>query len=256
MIEPGRFLDPPGALVDFRQVRIEIARVALARGHVAAQHRHFAQGFGIGGHVGHHHQHVIVEVESEIFGGGKCRARGEQALDDRFVGEVQEDDHLVQDAALFEAFLKESGIGMRGAEGGEDDDEFGRVVAQQLGLTHDLRRDPVMRQAAAGENRQFLAAGQGIHAVDGGNAGLDEFARVGAGGGVERLAVHVATVGGNDRRSSVARQSGAVEHAAEDVARNGQLERLVRGSAPRCVRDPVRRCLRKPRPAPRRRPSG
>ena len=78
----------------------------------------------------------------------------------------------------------------------------------------------------------FLAAGQRVHAVDGGNSGLDEFARVGTGRRVERLAIDVAPVGRNDRRTSVARQSCAIEHAAEDVTRDGQLERFFQKAYP------------------------
>ena len=225
-------LDPPCPLVDFREVGIEIAGIALARRHVAAQHRHFTQRLGVGGHVGHHHQHVGVQVKGQVFGGGERRARGEQALDHRLVGQVEEHHHLVQHAAFLEAFLEETRVGVRGAEGGEHHHEFRGGFSQQLRLAHDLRRHPVMRQAAAGEDRQLLAAGERVHAVNGGNASLDELARIGAGGGVERFAVDVAAVTGNDRRTPVARQAGAIEHAAKEIARDRQLERLIQETYP------------------------
>jgi hypothetical protein len=225
-------LDPPRPLVDLGQVGIEVAGIALPRRHVAAQHGHFPQRFRVGGHVGHHHQHVVVQVVGQVFGGGQGRARGEQALDHRLVGQVEEHHHLVEHAAFLEAFLEEAGVGVGGAEGGEHHHEFRGFLAQQLGLAHDLGGHPVMGQAAAGEDGQLLAPGQGVHAVDGGNAGLDELTRIGSGGRVQRLAVHVAAVGGNDWGAAIPGQAGAVEHAAEDVPRHRQLEGLVQEAHP------------------------
>ena len=89
-------LDAPCPLVKLGEVGIQIAGIALARRHVAAQHRHFAQRLGVGGHVGHHHQHVVVEVEGQVFGRGEGGARGQQAFDHRLVGEVEEHHHLVR----------------------------------------------------------------------------------------------------------------------------------------------------------------
>ena len=62
------------------------------------------------------------------------------------------------------------------AHAGEDDGELD-VLAQELGLADDLRGDLVVRQAVAAEDRQLLPAHQRVHAVDGGDAGLDEVAR-------------------------------------------------------------------------------
>src|SRR5512147_695806 len=121
---------------------------------------------------------------------------------------------------------------MGGAEGGEHHHELGGRLAQQLGLAYDLRCHPVVRQAAAGEDRQLLSARQRVHAVDGGDAGLDELARIRARRRVERLAVDVATVGGYYWRAAVARQPATVEYATEDVARHRQLERLVEETHP------------------------
>ena len=62
----------------------------------------------------------------------------------------------------------------RDADGGEDDGEVRRVVAQHLCLTGDLGGQLRVRQAGAGEDRQLLAADEGVQAVDRGDAGLDE----------------------------------------------------------------------------------
>ncbi len=50
---------------------------------------------------------------------------------------------------------------MRDAHGGEYHHEAG-LFTQQLGLAHDLGRQPVMRQSRTGKDGQLLSPDQGI----------------------------------------------------------------------------------------------
>ncbi len=169
-------LDAAGAFVDLRQVGVEVARIALARRYVPLGGRHLAQGLGIVGHVGHHHQDMEVQVEGQIFRRGQGHARQGQALHRRVVGPVDEHHHVAEHPGGGELVLEEAGVGIGDPHGGEHDGEAALFV-RQLGLTHDLRRQAVVGQAGGGEDRQFLAPHQGVETVDGGDAGLDELPR-------------------------------------------------------------------------------
>ena len=81
-----------------------------------------------------------------------------------------------------------------------------------------------MGQAGAGEDGQLLAAHQGIQAVDGGDARLDELVGVVPGGGVHGQAVDVPVLLGQDLRAAVDGLAHAVEHPAQHVAGHAQLE--------------------------------
>ena len=93
----------------------------------------------------------------------------------------------------------------RNTDGGEDDSEVRRVVAQNLRLTRDLRGKLRVGKTGAGEDRQLLAADKRVQAVDRGNAGLDKFVRVIACGGVHRKTVDVLHLGGQNLRAAVLR---------------------------------------------------
>ena len=84
-----------------------------------------------------------------------------------------------------------------------------------------------MRQAGGRKDRQLLAADEGVQAVDGGHAGLDELCRVGAGCRVHRQAVDVAVLLGEDRRAAVDGLAHAVEDAAEHILAHAQLQRVA-----------------------------
>ena len=84
-----------------------------------------------------------------------------------------------------------------------------------------------MRQAGSREDRQLLAADEGVQAVDGGHAGLNELCRVGAGRRVHRQTVDVAVLLGEDRRTAVDGLAHAVEDAAEHILAHAQLQRVA-----------------------------
>ena len=91
MIEPFAALDATGALVDGREVGVEVAGVAAAAGDFLARGGDLAQRLAVVGHVGEDDEHVHVALERQVLGGGERHARGRDALDGRVVGEVEEE---------------------------------------------------------------------------------------------------------------------------------------------------------------------
>ncbi len=165
-----------GAFVHGRQVGVEITRIAAAARHFLAGGGDFAQRFGIVGDVGHDDQNVHVQAKGQVFGGRQGHARGGDAFDGRVVGQVHEQDRAVDGAGPAEIADEIVGFLEGDAHGGEDDGEIAGPVAD-LGLAGDLGSQLGMRQAGCREDRQLLAADQGVQAIDGRDAGLDEFVR-------------------------------------------------------------------------------
>jgi hypothetical protein len=93
-----------------------------------------------------------------------------------------------------------------------------------------------VRQAGAGEYRQLLAADQGVQAVDGGNAGLDELGGVVAGGGVHGQAVDVAVSLGQYLGAAVDGLAHAVEDAAQHILGNASSSGWPRKRTLDCAR--------------------
>ncbi len=95
---------------------------------------------------------------------------------------------------------------------------------QEPGLAHDLGRQLVVGQPAHGEDGELLAPHQGVHAVDGGNARLDELLGIGAGRGVDGLAVDVPLVFPHRHRAPIQGPAHAVEDASQKIGgdRDGQ----------------------------------
>ena len=149
----------------------------------------FPQRLRIVNHVGHHHQYVHVQIKGQVLGGGERRAGQNQALDGRVIGQVHKHHHLPQHAAGLEIFLEKPGIGMGHAHGGEHYRECA-FLSGQFGLAHDLRGEAVVGQPRPRKNRKFLAPHQRVHAIDGGNPGLDELPRISPGRGIHRVAIH------------------------------------------------------------------
>ena len=214
-----------GALVHRRKVGVEIAGIAAAAGNFLLGRGDLAQRLGVVRDVGQDDQHLHVLLEGQILGGGQRHTRSGDTLDGRVVGEVGEDDRAVDGAGAAEVVDEVLGLLKGDADGREDDGE-GLVVAQHAGLARDLRGQRGVGQTRAGEDRQLLAADQGVQTVDRGNAGLDEFGGVGAGRRVHRQAVDVHVRVRQDLRAAVDGQAHAVEDAAEHVLADGELLRV------------------------------
>ena len=224
-------VDAPAALVDLGQIRIEIAGVAFARRDVAFGGGDLAQGLGIVGHVGQDHQDVPIQIVGQILGRGQGGAGQGEALHRRVIGEVDEHHHVAQHAGAGELVAEELRIRIGHAHRREDDREA-RLLINQLGLASDLGGEPIVRQTRAREDRQLLAAHQAVQPVDGGDAGLDELARIGACGRVDGRSADRATDVGEHRRATVARLAEPVELASEDLRGECDLDRFVEEAHP------------------------
>ena len=215
-----------GALVHGGKVGVQVAGIAAAAGDFLLGGGDLTQSLGVVGDIGQDDQHLHVLLKGQVLGGGQRHARGGDTLDGGVVGEVGEDDGAVDGAGAAEVVDEVLGLLKGDADGGEDDGE-GLVVAQHAGLTGDLRGEGRVGQTGAGEDRQLLAADQGVQAVDGAHAGLDELGGVGAGGGVHGQAVDVHVRLGQDGGAAVDGLAHAVEDAAEHVLGHGQLLRVA-----------------------------
>ena len=187
-------LDLARPLVQGGEVGVQVARDSPCGRDLAADGGDLAQRLAVVRHVRHDDQHVHVALVGEVLGRGQRAARRDEALDGGVVGEGEEHDDVGENAAVLEGVDEEARHVVLDAHGGEDDDE-GLVGGEDLRLADDLRGEPVVRQAVAGEDGQLLAADQGVHPVDAGDAGLDEVPGVGARGGVDGHAVHVQAAG-------------------------------------------------------------
>ena len=80
-----------------------------------------------------------------------------------------------------------------------------------------------MGQTGTGEHRQLLSANQGIQSVNGGNTRLNKLAGVVPSGGIQRFAVDVHALFGDDFRPAVPGTAHAVKHPAQHVHAYAQL---------------------------------
>src|SRR5919106_2736603 len=81
-----------------------------------------------------------------------------------------------------------------------------------------------MWHARAREQGKFLAAQEGVHAIDGRNAGLDVIARVDTCSRVNWLAVDIAIAIGEWFRTTVNRGAQTVENASEHFFGNRHVQ--------------------------------
>jgi len=56
----------PRPLIDGGQIRVHVARIAAAAGHLFPRRAHFAQSVSVGGHVGENDQHVVVALVGQV----------------------------------------------------------------------------------------------------------------------------------------------------------------------------------------------
>ena len=212
-----------GPLVDGGQVGVQVARIAPAARHLLLGGRHLTEGLGVVGDVGEDDQHVHILLEGQVLRGGEGHAGCGDTLHGGVVGQVGEQHRPVDGAGAAELLDEEVGLLKGDADGGEHHGEVARVVPQHLGLPGDLGGQLGVGQAAGGEDGQLLAPHQGVQPVDGGDAGLDEFLGVAAGGGVHGQAVDVVPPVGEDLRPAVDGPAQAVEHPAQHVLADPQL---------------------------------
>ena len=80
-----------------------------------------------------------------------------------------------------------------------------------------------MRQTAHRKHGQFLTANERVQPVDCGNTRLDKLVGIIACGGVDRLAVDIHFLFGDNGRAVIARIAHTVEYASQHVLGHGKL---------------------------------
>ena len=164
--------------------------------------------------------------EGQELGQAERDARRHHALERRFVGQIQEDGGAREQSGFFKSLLEVCRGIVRNAERDKDDRQRLRLVGDPR-LQRDLRGQLVMRESGAGKYRELLSPHHRVHAVDSGDAGLDEILRIRARGGVQRSAMHVHSGFSHRRRQSVSWPAEPIEDAAEHLARDAGMERLT-----------------------------
>ena len=215
--------DTARPLIHGGQVRVHVARVAAAPRHLLAGRGDLPQGLGIVGDVGDDDQHVHAQIVGQILRRGDGHTGGGDTLDGRVVGQVDEGDGPLDGAGLSEIADEEVRLLEGDAHGGEDHGEL-FVGTQHPRLTGDLGRQLGVGQAAAGEHGELLAPDQGVQAVDGGHAGLDELGRIVPGGGVHGVAVDVEMLLRDQGGAAVLGLAHAVEDPAQHIGGHVQLD--------------------------------
>ena len=156
----GQPADAPAPLIQRSQVTVEVSGVSAPRRDLAAGRRHLPQRLAVVGHVGHHHEHVPSERERQMLGDRQRQPRREQPLDDRRVGQVQQQHELARGGALFQRAADRRGVGMGEAHRCEHHAE--RLAARR-GLRGQLAGQLQVRQA--GRPRRWAASGRGPSVV-------------------------------------------------------------------------------------------
>src|SRR6266571_621697 len=156
------------------------------------------------------------ELDCEILGGCQREPRGQDSLDRRIVGEVDEHGYVVEGALFLEVVPEETSLVGSNAHGCEDCCEW-LVCASDLGLAGDLGRDLVVRESGGGEQGEFSSSDECVHSVDGGDACLDEFSRIFPGEGIDGAAVYVEIIVRDDSRATIGWPTAAVEDSTKHV---------------------------------------
>ena len=164
--------------------------------------------------------------EREVLGRRERVTRREQALHAGLVGEVEEQHRVAERAARLHRAAELLGGVVGHAHAGEHHGELLALAAAQARALRDLGREPVVRQAARGEERQLLAAHQAVQQVDGRDAGLDEVARQCPPRRVDREPFDAHAGARRNGRAAVDRPADAVEDASEQVGPDAEQQRL------------------------------
>ena len=178
-------MDPPGTFEDRGQIGVHVSRVPPACRHLVTGGRDLAQGLAVGGDVLQDDEHMHAEIKGQVLRGSECQPRRDDPLDGRVIGPVDEDHRMLQRAGLLKFIEEEPGLLVGDSHRPEDDGKL-LMVPEHTRLPRDLGGKAGMRKPRPGKYRQLLPPHQGVHAVDGGDAGLDAVFGEGAGGRVDR----------------------------------------------------------------------
>ncbi len=102
-----------------------------------------------------------------------------------------------------------------------------RALAAETRVAGNLNRDAVVRQPAAGENRQLLAAHEAVQDIDGGNAGFNEVSWLRAMRWIYGEALDAQTLNRRHGRAAVDDAPDAVENSPQELGPDAEPERLA-----------------------------
>ncbi len=154
--------------------------------------------------------------KGQILGKRQRRSRRDQAFNGGRVGQTQENGRVCEHARLFQRIDEKTGDIELDAHRGKNNREF-FLSGQNPSLAGNLCGNPIMRHAASREDGKLLPPNERVHAVDRGNAGLDKFVGIVAGGRIDRLTVDINRLAGNQFRPAVLRLAHSVKNTAENV---------------------------------------
>ncbi|MPM66322.1 hypothetical protein SDC9_113229 [bioreactor metagenome] len=224
--------DSARSFIHAGKVGIQIAGVAAPSGDFFSGSGDFAKGFCVIRNVRDDNQHVHAKLICQIFRCGDRHARGRDAFDGGIIREIDKRNRLFNCARLSKIADEEIRFFKRDADRGKHDGEI-LIRAKHPCLARNLRGEVSMRQAGAGEHRQFLSANQRVEPVDRGDTRLNELAGVISRGGVHGRTVDVQVLFRNQRRPFVDGLAHAVKDSAEHIGSNVQLNALAEKS---CLR--------------------
>ena len=216
----------PGALVHGGKVGIQVTGIPTAAGDFLFGGGNLPQRFGIVGDIGKNDQDVHPQIKSQVFRRCQRHTRGSDTLYRGVVCQIGEQHGTVDGAGAPEFVDKELGFFEGDADGGKHNGKVAFPI-QHPGLTGDLRRQLGVRQTGAGKDGQLLPTDKGVQAINGGNAGLDKLVGIVAGGGIHGKAVDIPVFLRQNGRSVINGLAHAVEHTAQHIAGNRQLQRMA-----------------------------
>mmetsp|Transcript_3470 Transcript_3470/g.7235 ORF Transcript_3470/g.7235 Transcript_3470/m.7235 type:complete len:264 (-) Transcript_3470:535-1326(-) len=187
----------PSPLVNCGQIRVHVPGITTPSRHLLPRRGHLAQRICVGTHVRQNHEHVQVPLVRQVLRRRQRQPRRDDALDGRVVSQVEEEGRALHGTALLEIGAEEPSRFHVHTHGPENDGEVllvrvnGIFEFDEGGLTGDLGSHLIVGKSSGGEDGDLLPAGDRVHDVDGGDAGLDHGLGVVAGRGVDGLAVDV-----------------------------------------------------------------
>src|SRR5699024_1106040 len=134
-------LHDAGALIDRRQLAVQIAREAFTAGDLSFGGGDLTHCLGERSHIRQDDKDMHVLLKGQIFGHCKRHLRGDQTLHDRIVRKVQEHCDMVRNAAFLKGVPEEIRNVVLYAHGGEHDGELLIGTFAQRRLLYDLCRE-------------------------------------------------------------------------------------------------------------------
>ena len=210
-------LHDAGALIDRRQLAVQIAREAFTAGDLSFGGGDLTHCLGERSHIRQDDKDMHVLLKGQIFGHCKRHLRGDQTLHDRIVRKVQEHCDMVRNAAFLKGVPEEIRNVVLYAHGGEHDGELLIGTFAQRRLLYDLCRELIMGKPVSGEDRKLLPADQCGQSIDRRDAGMDIVPRILTADRVERKPVYIPLQSRDDGAEIVDGLSDAVEGAPQHI---------------------------------------